>query len=89
MSFRHIFKRTLSTSGASTKPSTPKTTVLKFGGSSVGSAKTIRKVGDIILAAQKNHGESRLVYLIHQLPPLNFWTSFLSPLPLVIVALLF
>jgi hypothetical protein len=27
--------------------------------------------------------------LIHQLPPLNFWTSFLSPLPLVIIALLF
>ena len=55
-------KRLLSSVASNTSPVTPiKTTVLKFGGSSVGSAKTIRKVGDIILAAQKNHGSSRLV----------------------------
>jgi len=61
MPARHFFKNfSSSTSAAVLGGSTlPPTTVLKFGGSSVGSAKTIRKVGDIILAAQKNHGKSR------------------------------
>ena len=55
----HFSKKLFSSTSSSIPRPVTKTTVLKFGGSSVGSARTIRKVGDIILAAQKNHGESR------------------------------